>query len=381
MRLLQWVLLAFVFVGWARAQQQAPAPKIPMQAISYEKTLEKFLPKWDVNKNDRLDRHESDALLRDDSIRSTEAAALATSHFWFLKFPDRKSATLSDLTSDIKETLSFANGSSLTQLFNMQKEYEYYLVHLLTSSREMFGSKQLGIEGISQGHLGNCFFVSMAGNLAFQNPAAIKKMIQPNEDGSHKVEFPDGRSIRINKLPEAVIALGSRTGNQGTWINVLEEAYGEVYKSIAPGDTAAIGLDRISRGGNIGETISLLTGHQSDTIVWKQGLPEDLFNIRYLLGKGVKNKSLMGAGVPFDLKKPPPAIAVGHAYAILHYDEIKDMITLWNPHGNDFKPMGLEGFIHGYETKGGVFKLSSRDFSFLFNYLFVETNKPVSNKK
>jgi hypothetical protein len=99
------------------------------------------------------------------------------------------------------------------------------------------------------------------------------------------------------------------------------------------------------------------------------------------LGKGVKNKSLMGAGVSLDLKKPPPAIVVGHAYAILNYDEAKDLITLWNPHGNDFKPMGPDGFINGYETKGGVFTLSSRDFSFLFNYLFVETNKPINNKR
>ena len=380
MRLLQLMLVIFVFVGGAWAQQQSAAPKITIQSPSYKKALEQFLPKWDVNKNDKLDRNETSALLRDGSIRSIEAAALATSHFWFLKSPDKKSASLDELTSDIKETMAFANGS-LTNIFSMQKEYEFHLVHLFTSSRDMFGSKKLGIEGIAQGHMGNCFFVSMAGNLAFQNPDAIKNMIKPNEDGSNKVDFPDGRSIRINKLPEAVIALGSRTGNQGTWINVLEEAYGEVYKTNEPGDNSAIGLDRISRGGNIGETISLLTGHKSDTIAWKSGLPEDLLNIRYLLGKGVKNKSLMGAGVPFDLKKPPPAIIVGHAYAILNYDEKKDVITLWNPHGNDFKPMGPEGFINGYETKGGVFTLSSRDFSFLFNYLFVETNKPISNNK
>jgi len=370
MRLLQLMLVSFVFVGGAFAQQQPPAPKITFQAPPYKKALEQFLPKWDANKNDRLDRSETAALLRDGSIRSIEAAALATSHFWFLKSPDKKSATLDELTSDIKETLAFANGS-FTNVFNMEREYEFYLVHLFTSSREMFGSKKLGIEGISQGHMGNCFFVSMAGNLAFQNPDAIKSMIKTNEDGSNKVEFPDGRSVRINKLPEAVIALGSRTANQGTWINVLEEAYGEIYKTNAPGDTTAIGLDRISRGGNIGETISLLTGHQTDTIAWKSGLPEDLLNIRYLLG----------AGVPFDLKKPPPAIVVGHAYAVLNYDEAKDLITLWNPHGNNFKPMGPEGFINGYETKGGVFTLSSKDFSFLFNYLFVETNKPINNKK
>ena len=380
MRLLQLMLVSFVFVAGAFAQQQPPAPKITFQAPPYKKALEQFLPKWDANKNDRLDRNETSALLRDGSIRSIEAAALATAHFWFLKSPDKKSATLDELTSNIKETMAFANGS-LTNVFNMEREYEFYLVHLFTSSREMFGSKKLGIEGISQGHMGNCFFVSMAGNLAFQNPDAIKSMIKTNEDGSNKVEFPDGRSVRINKLPEAVIALGSRTANQGTWINVLEEAYGEVYKTNTPEDIAAIGLDRISRGGNIGETISLLTGHQTDTIAWKSGLPEDLLNIRYLLGKGVKNKSLMGAGVPLDLKKPPPAIVVGHAYAILNYDEAKDLITLWNPHGNDFKPMGPDGFINGYETKGGVFTLSSRDFSFLFNYLFVETNKPINNKR
>jgi len=98
MRLLQLILLSFVFVGCAFAQQQPPAPKISVQAPSYKKALEQFLPKWDTNKNDRLDRSETAVLLRDGSIRSIEAAALATSHFWFLKSPDKISLLVFKVT-------------------------------------------------------------------------------------------------------------------------------------------------------------------------------------------------------------------------------------------------------------------------------------------
>ena len=57
MRLLQLMLVSFVFVAGAFAQQQPPAPKITFQAPPYKKALEQFLPKWDANKNDRLDRN------------------------------------------------------------------------------------------------------------------------------------------------------------------------------------------------------------------------------------------------------------------------------------------------------------------------------------
>lgn len=72
-----------------------PHPRSPFK-LPLQKALEQFLPKWDANKNDRLDRSETAALLRDGSIRSIEAATLATSHFWFLKSPDKN---LQPLTS------------------------------------------------------------------------------------------------------------------------------------------------------------------------------------------------------------------------------------------------------------------------------------------
>lgn len=71
---------------------------------------------------------------------------------------------------------------------------------------------------------------------------------------------------------------------------------------------------------------------------------------------------------------------VGHAYAVLNYDEAKDLITLWNPHGNNFKPMGPEGFINGYETKGGVFTLSSKDFPFSSIIYLLKPTSPLATK-
>ena len=68
----------------------------------------------------------------------------------------------------------------------------------------------------------------MMGAMANCNPDGVRSMIMMNEDKSITVKFPDGRSTRIVRIPDALIALGSRTGSQGIWLNVLEEAYGEV---------------------------------------------------------------------------------------------------------------------------------------------------------
>ena len=45
-------------------------------------------------------------------------------------------------------------------------------------------------------------------------------------DGSCEVVFFSGEKITVPKLTDAQVALGSSAGNQGLWLNVLEEAYG-----------------------------------------------------------------------------------------------------------------------------------------------------------
>lgn len=364
------ILAALVILTPAFATD-TPGPLAVVARPSLVKSLESFLPRWDANRNGKLDRTEVENLLRDPAIRQVEAATLACAHFYFLKNPSRTSATIGDLSSTVKETAVFTRGT-VSFTFKMEKEFEFFLNHLATTPRELFGTEAPTLKGISQGHLGNCFFVSMIGAMAHCNPEAIRAMITQNPDKSISVKFPDGRSTRIPRIPDTLIALGSRTGPQGVWLNVLEEAYGEVYKSKAAQDPAVFGIDRLSRGGNIGETIELLTGNKSETTTWKPGVPEDLLMVRYLLAKGRNQKALMGAGVPLDLKKPPPAIVVAHAYAILDFDEKTDRITLWNPHGNDFSPKGEDGFLNGYTTRHGIFTISTRDFSFLFGSLFVE---------
>ena len=368
-------LMGLISLGQALCQQQAGPPLLGQK-------LEILLPKWDANKNGRLDRAEVESLLRDESIRGDDAAALACAHFWFLKSPAKNQASIQEITLPLKESLVIGLGS-ISITFDLNREYLFYKTHLASTNFDVFGPGSPTLKGIAQGHLGNCFFVSMMGAMANCNPDGVRSMIMMNEDKSITVKFPDGRSTRIVRIPDVLIALGSRTGSQGIWLNVLEEAYGEVYKTRALGDSAVLGIDRLSRGGVIGETIELLTGNKSETTVWKPGVPEDLLNVRYLLSKGKKSKSLMGAGVPLDLKKPPPGIVVAHAYAILDFDEKTDRMTLWNPHGNNFKPMGDDGFVNGYTTEGGVFTLPTRDFSFLFKSLFVENrdSKPKSGLK
>jgi hypothetical protein len=61
---------------------------------------------------------------------------------------------------------------------------------------------------------------------------------------------------------------------------------------------------------------------------------------------------------------------------VLAYDEQKDTLTLWNPHGNTFPGRGKEikepGIANGYPTRAGVFEVPVGEFVRIFSGVTVE---------
>ena len=69
----------------------------------------------------------------------------------------------------------------------------------------------------------------------------------------------------------------------------------------------------------------------------------------------------------------PKSISPNHAYAIFGYDAKTDRITIWNPHGNDFKPKGDEGPENGYLIEDGVFSMPLQMFVKTFSRIMFES--------
>jgi hypothetical protein len=241
---------------------------------------------------------------------------------------------------------------------------------------------------MSQGTLGDCYFVCVVGAALHTHRQRFKQMFHPQEDGSCELVFLDGKKVTVRKLTDAQIALGSSAGEQGLWLNVLEQGFGQVRSAKdpkkAPGD---IPLDLISQGGDPQETISILTGHKSEFFaVLKHAKElEATKKLRETMIAGTKGRRLMSCGTPNEKVQLPPGVIGGHCHAVLGFDPAKDTVHVWNPWGNNFQPKKEPaGLVNGYPTKDGHFDVTLADFVRIFGYFECETLElvnPVPKKR
>lgn len=66
------------------------------------------------------------------------------------------------------------------------------------------------------------------------------------------------------------------------------------------------------------------------------------------------------------------SIAGDHVYAILGFNKTSDMLTIWNPWGDDFTPKGPPGIQNGYARKHGVFTMPMDEFMSVYSVLSIE---------
>ncbi len=92
---------------------------------------------------------------------------------------------------------------------------------------ELYGPKGVSPEAVRQGELGSCYFHAVVAALAQHREAEIRKMIQPNSDGSYTVTFSDGK--KETAYPEDLrYARESHYDlSDGEWVAVLFRAYAQ----------------------------------------------------------------------------------------------------------------------------------------------------------
>jgi hypothetical protein len=304
-----------------------------------------------------------------------------------------------------------STGSTPTPDF--QSRYAQSLSRIEKTDRSLFGDdNELSIDHCHQGPLGDCFFVAPVGGLVKKSAADVRAMISPltGVEG-YNVKFGNGRVVRVAPLTDAEVAISSTTldggGQDGLWLAVLEKAFGTLRRDDNPSRyEMESATDAIAKGGSTASTIQLLTGHAVQRITLKRPvkgwIPEEFDRNRRrvappsgtviptepagdvdVLAKKVRDgvKKTLAAGrlvaTGTGDDRQPPGISGKHAYAVLAFDEAKDTLTLWNPHGNSFKPKGEAGRLNGYPTKAGIFEIPVADFVRVFNGVSIETEKGV----
>ncbi len=414
-----------VCISAAAIAQTASAP---VSDASFTAQITAHFEEWDADHNGELSKAEIDRLIADPHIAGPSAATVAA----LKRSLNSKSYTPPVLTKAGIAHLVEVEKPRSTASPNFDQLYKASLSKIATYNRMLFASGTPRLEMLHQGRLGDCFCLAPLGALIHRDPQQVVQMFVPAKDGDVAVHFATGEPVTLHSLTDAEIALSSTSRGDGTWVNMYEKAIGMYTiqsRASLKGKPVPIGttsndpnyLDVIGHGGSAGKVITILSGHAikrfncapwhiaSDVfvptkptdgytaaaantppppvpvppVVKAQVLSTEqkearLANLREMLVSAMKAKRLVCAGTPATGLKPP-GISLKHAYAVLNYDATKDLITLWNPHGNTFHPKGEEGLKSGYNTEMGEFSLHLTDaLAFLAGIVF-ETDQPVSS--
>ena len=434
------MLPALLCVGLLLFQESKPASRAvapaPTSRPSFAQVVAEHFPRWDRNADGTLGADEIDVLCVDPGITGEPAAAAAaikrivrsgkyavpvlTREYLTTPPPPAPrassrpagpasrraesapaSAPARDADAQDRRDSGEAPAGALRPP-NFQASYVASLRRIRTSKRDLFCDDTPDLDHCHQGPLGDCYFVAAVGAFVHRDSAAVKQMIQPRPEGGYQVRFADGKTVAVPPLTDAEIALSGTTGDEGLWLPVLEKALGAWRHQTDPRRYAMeTATDAIAKGGSSATILRMLTGHQTRQLALKRrprgtvpgpdGKPvpkppvpaasadELAVKVRAEVGTALAQKRLVACGTGTEAQ--PPGISGKHAYAVLAFDADQDQLTLWNPHGNAFRPRGEPGLAHGYATQAGVFRIPVRDFVQVFNGVAVETDQPLAPVK
>lgn len=375
----------------ALAAGLAPADTKSSSKTSFKDVVNEHYDHW-VKGGGSLTPARVNALVDSKEVKAEEAAAIAAIH---LHFRDHKTAppmTKDALIAASSKKSADERRDMAAKGVHFDGNYHDFQHHLATVPRTAFAENAPQRVGMHQGNLGDCYVVSAIGAAVTLRQKQVHSMIHQNGDGSYEVTFPHGR-VHVPPLTDAQIVLGSKAGQQGLWLNILEEAFGEVTKAhakhgkaAAPSGGPAVAVDAISKGGDVAKSIEILSGKHGYTWSIRKGKEADhapagaelaklTAEVRQLFHMTVGHKlvccSVSGKG------KYPPGIITDHAYAIIGFDASGDKVTVWNPWGQHFSPKGDPGMTNGFPIENGEFTLKVGEFTQIFEDISYETDKPA----
>ncbi len=312
------------------------------------------LPHWVTA--GRVERAHLEALAADPRIKGEQAVALAT------LLEHLEDGKTSSFAADKFE--SFAARSHLDQ------KYGRLVKRLPEIRRTLFVDGTPHFDRIGQGAIGDCYLISGLGWVARFHPRRIVEMIQPLQNGRFEVHFPSGEHAIVEPPTDTEILFAESKGSlqDGLWVAVIEKAVGHLDASLSSKEhVVADPTIRIGFGGSTRKDVHRWTGHAVDVFELKTA---EHSKVRRALQEMERHR-LMAQAVVSE-KDPHPPIPMGHAYAVLGFNPTTEVVTVWNPWGDEFTPKGPAGLKNGWPRKHGVFAVPFRDFVQVFDYIDIE---------
>lgn len=350
-------------------KNQKKEQKLP--ANPFASQVKEHFHDWDKNHDGKINEAESNLIITNKSVTGDQAAAILAVHYLFIKPGNSKEFTREEILSrgawrPTGNPGEFKGGELLGA-------FTSYSNKLKNINRKLFIGDPSPV-GMRQGLLGDCYLISTLGALARISPDKIKDMIKEKSDGSYEVHFGDKVVITLGKLSDTEMIAGASTDGQGCWLRVMEFAFGK-RKTMSLGSKnqgTKVGNPQkadfdfaVGHGGTQEEAIKALTGHQPITLK----LAKDHKQLSSIIEDSSRRITLASI---YGNKNVPPGFDTGHGYAILGYDKKTKKVKVWNPHGNEFHPMGPEGMKNGFTVKSGVMEIFLDDFAKIFDQVVYE---------
>lgn len=282
-----------------------------------------------------------DKAMSDPTLSPREAAALATMKNLkdeLKKVSDDETLWETNITRADLEAFQ-ASGKVPQELMDkVNGDYAFRENRINNASSELYAKDANGNEklpdfnAISQGSIGDCYFLAALGSAAAQNPQAVHDMVKPNDNGTYTVTFPNGKTATVNGPTKQEIATYATSGQDGMWASVIEKAYGQIkndeawFKKDSPtdkadgGDFLSAGVNMFSKNGDSDTDMLMFTSKETTA----QKL-QDAFANGKVVTAGI-NGRLFG-------EDEPGGLPSGHAYSVVGYDADKGTVTLRNPWG------------------------------------------------
>ncbi len=226
----------------------------------------------------------------------------------------------------------------------------------------------LNADNVTQGKIGDCYFMAPLAGLVAKHPEKIMKMITPSDDGKfYTVKFPGAKkAITIPKPTNDEVEKYARKGDAFCiWVPVIEKAfayYDNQHSAISkknPYDM--IDNDKGVFSNSTNYAIELLTGSSTDS---------DIFTFtsknttREKLAKALGKGNIVAASTVNSGNKPKNLMA-DHSYTILSFDAKADTVRIRNPHGGGSDGTG---FKNGDDGKNdGTFTLTIDELNKYFS--------------
>jgi hypothetical protein len=309
--------------------------------------------KWAGEKNE-VNRHILIAHMANANFKEESAAALVALIYYM------KNEKIESITYE--EAINSCSGKN-------EETYKQLVLKLRNANRSLFANGKPTFSLMKQGPEGDCYFFSGAGWIAKYRPEVIIKAIEIISNNKYNVRFPNGDEAEISEPTDAEIAFNYSvsTLSDGLWMPVLEKALGVMLKDKDKKHSEILDpTARVDIGGGPGPDVKRWTGN--DVELFKLSENDIEKKVREALIKMEKHNLMSQALV---LKRKGKIIG-DHVYAVMGFNEETNMLTVWNPWGTDYKHEGEDSPENGYNRKDGIFKISLKDFIYLFAYLAIE---------